>query len=39
MLDEHLRDLAALRVEIAALRQKVAEVAAERDTWRAKGGT
>lgn len=39
MLDEHLRDLAALRAEIAALRNRVAELATERDTWRSRAGT
>lgn len=37
-LDEHLREIAALRSEIADLRTRVAELAAERDTARIVGG-
>lgn len=36
-LDEHLREVVALRAEVAALRRKLAEVAADRDTWRSRG--
>lgn len=35
-LDEHLREIVALRTEVRALRQRLAEVAAERDTGRAR---
>lgn len=38
-LDEHLREITALRAEIARMRATVAELAADRDTWRGKAGT
>jgi hypothetical protein len=35
-LDGHLREVVALRAEVAALRARLAEVAADRDTWRSR---
>ena len=35
-LDGHLREVAALRAEVAGLRRRLAEVAAQRDAWRAR---
>lgn len=35
-LDDHLREVAALRKEVTALRQRVADLAADRDTWRSR---